>query len=98
MCVFKKFFNWIIFLLIHRDNFKHNISIYNFLFIVLKYCKLFRPKYIDLDEDADNLTPENFASFPSKMTFSWFDSFAWTGWKRKLTIYNFSSVKKKINL
>ena len=56
---------------------------------------MFRPKYIDLEEDADNLTPENFASFPSKMTFSWFDSFAWTGWKRNFTIYKFAELKKR---
>jgi hypothetical protein len=27
---------------------------------------LFRPKYIDLESQAENLTPEAFASFPSK--------------------------------
>ena len=59
---------------------------------------MFRPKYIDLEEDADNLTPENFASFPSKMTFSWFDSFAWTGWKRNFTIYKSAESKKHLDL
>jgi hypothetical protein len=27
---------------------------------------LYRPKYIDLESQAENLTPEAFASFPSK--------------------------------
>ena len=31
------------------------------------------------------MSPERFASFPSKMFFSWFDSLIWKGWKRSLT-------------
>lgn len=33
----------------------------------------------------DNLTPERYASFFSRTVFAWFDSFAWTGWRRLLT-------------
>lgn len=43
-----------------------------------------KPKYIDLEEQDENLTPERFASFPSKMLFSWFDGLIWKGWKRTL--------------
>ena len=44
-----------------------------------------KPKYIDLEEQVENLTPETGASFPSKMFFSWFDGLAWRGWRRTLT-------------
>ena len=43
-----------------------------------------KPKYIDLEEQVDNLTPERFASFPSKMFFTWFDGLIWKGWKKTL--------------
>ncbi|XP_023349637.1 canalicular multispecific organic anion transporter 2 isoform X2 [Eurytemora carolleeae] len=41
-----------------------------------------RPKYIDLDDDIDNITPEVFASFPSKLVFYWFETLVRIGWKR----------------
>jgi hypothetical protein len=74
---------------VHIDEFKVgrflNLSIHKISIYLALYPST-RPKYIDLEVDADNLTPEIFASFPSKMTFSWFDAFAWTGWKRKFSI------------
>ena len=45
-----------------------------------------KPKYIDLEEQVENLTPERFASFPSKMFFTWFDGLIWKGWKKTLAI------------
>ena len=45
-----------------------------------------KPKYIDLEEQVEKLTPERFASFPSKMFFTWFDGLIWKGWKKTLAI------------
>jgi len=44
-----------------------------------------KPKYTDLEEQVDNLTPERFASFPSRLFFSWFDKLTWKGWKKTLS-------------
>ena len=42
------------------------------------------PSDLFLLEQVENLTPERFASFPSKMFFSWFDALTWKGWKKTL--------------
>ena len=66
-----------------------------------------KPKYIDLEEQVENLTPERFASFPSKMFFTWFDGLIWKGWKKTLAIedlwalafynrFNSISIKKNV--
>ena len=35
-------------------------------------------------DDSSKPCPENTSSFPSVITFSWFDSLAWTGYKRTI--------------
>ena len=37
-------------------------------------------------DQAENLTPELAASFPSRMVFAWFDSLVWQGWRRPLAM------------
>ena len=39
----------------------------------------------DFDDEKDRMCPKLSASFPSELAFSWFTSFAWTGFKRALT-------------
>ena len=39
----------------------------------------------EFDAEKDRLCPKLSASFPSELAFSWFTSFAWTGFKRALT-------------
>ena len=50
------------------------------------------PKYVapesalgDFGEGEGKTCPKLSASFPSELAFSWFDKFAWTGFKRALT-------------
>eukprot|EP00095_Tigriopus_kingsejongensis_P010546 maker-scaffold349_size200065-snap-gene-1.33 protein:Tk10546 transcript:maker-scaffold349_size200065-snap-gene-1.33-mRNA-1 annotation:"multidrug resistance-associated protein 1 isoform x1" len=45
------------------------------------------------EEDLANLTPESQASFVSQSVFVWFDSFAWTGWRRTLTYEDLWDLK-----
>ena len=40
---------------------------------------------IFFSDNFSKLTPEKYASFLSRVTFTWFDSISWTGWKRLLT-------------
>ena len=53
------------------------------------------PLILNFLDQTENLTPETFASFPSKMLFSWFDSLAWKGWRSNLVmaeLWNLPSV------
>lgn len=43
-----------------------------------------QPPLIPADKSEAQLSPETFASFPSKLVFSWFDPMAWKGWKSTL--------------
>ena len=54
-----------------------------------------------MEEQVDNLTPERFASFSSKMFFSWFDGLAWKGWRRTLTkedLWNLTPSNRSSNI
>ena len=46
-------------------------------------CVTLMRKIFDVDQ-CEDLTPEAFASYPSKLLFSWFSGFAWKGWRRLL--------------
>ena len=62
----------------------------SFVFILVSFvCHFFvegKPAYSgpDAPEDTPKPCPEILASCPSKLTFSWFTGFAWTGVKRTL--------------
>ena len=54
-----------------------------------------------MEEQVDNLTPERFASFSSRMFFSWFDGLAWKGWRRTLTnedLWNLTPGNRSSNI
>ena len=40
--------------------------------------------YLPGSIDSTNPCPETSSSFPSRITFSWFNSLAWTGYKRAI--------------
>ena len=61
---------------------------------IVAFC-IETPHILNILDQTENLTPETFASFPSKMLFSWFDSLAWKGWRSNLVmaeLWNLPSV------
>jgi hypothetical protein len=46
-------------------------------------------------DEATNLTPEKYASFPSRLVFAWFDTLAMKGWKRLLTYSDLWTLTKE---
>ncbi len=53
------------------------------------------------EEYVDNVTREKYASFVSKAVFSWFDGFAWTGWRRVLQyddLWNLDYENRSVSL
>ena len=53
-----------------------------------KYATSLKFPRKNLDDDIGDtekaMTPETWASLPSKLVFHFFDSFIWTGWRRDL--------------
>jgi hypothetical protein len=62
--------------------------------VIRKYFEIMSQHIEFIVAEASNLTPEIYASFPSRVVFHFYDSFNITGWKRDLQYEDLFSLTK----